>query len=179
MFPQSFLEDLKNQTNIVSVIGEVVSLKKTGGTYKGLCPFHQEKTPSFNVNPDKGFFKCFGCGAGGDVLKFVELHQKLPFPEAVRYLAARAGIQVPEAEGGPEDRAASALREALLKVHEQAAAFYTEQLASPAGAWRGGNSSSAGSVQKLLRRSATDTRLRPAATASTPISPTRRSRTKS
>ncbi|HET9371752.1 MAG TPA: DNA primase [Vicinamibacterales bacterium] len=134
LFPQSFLEDLKTQTNIVSVIGEVVSLRKTGGTYKGLCPFHQEKTPSFNVNPDKGFFKCFGCGAGGDVLKFVELHQKLPFPEAVRYLAARAGIQVPEAEGGPEDRAAAAVREALLKVHETAAAFYREQLASAAGA---------------------------------------------
>ena len=94
LFSPSFLEDLKAQTNIVSVIGEVVSLKKTGGTYKGLCPFHQEKTPSFNVNPDKGFFKCFGCGAGGDVLKFVELHQKLPFPEAVRFLAARAGIRV-------------------------------------------------------------------------------------
>ena len=86
--------------------------------------------------PDKGFFKCFGCGAGGDVVKFVELQQKLAFPEAVRYLAHRAGIQVPESQGGAEDRAAAAEREALVKLHEEAAAFFREQLASPAGAPR-------------------------------------------
>ena len=108
LFPPSFVDDLKSQTDIVSVIGEVVSLRKAGSTFKGLCPFHQEKTPSFNVNGDKGFFKCFGCGAGGDVVTFVELHQKVPFPEAVRYLAQRAGMAVPEAQGGAEDRAAAA-----------------------------------------------------------------------
>jgi DNA primase len=134
LFPQSFVDDLKAQTDIVSVIGEVVSLKKTGGTYKGLCPFHQEKTPSFNVNKDKGFFKCFGCGAGGDVLKFIELHQKLPFPDAIRYLAQRAGIQIPERESGAEDRVLVAEREALVKLHEMAAAFFKTMLASPAGA---------------------------------------------
>jgi DNA primase len=134
LFPQSFLDDLKSQVDIVSVIGDVVPLRKTGATWKGLCPFHQEKTPSFNVNGDKGFFKCFGCGVGGDVLSFVELQQKVPFPEAVRYLAQRAGLQIPESQGGPEDRAAAAEREALVKLHEQAAAFYREQLASPAGA---------------------------------------------
>src|SRR5262245_1003146 len=133
LFPQSFLDDLKAQTDIVSVIGDVVSLKKTGSTYKGLCPFHQEKTASFNVNKDKGFFKCFGCGAGGDVVKFVELQQKLSFPEAVRYLAQRAGMEIPEAPGGSEDRAAAAEREALVKLHEDAAAFYREQLVTPAG----------------------------------------------
>ena len=134
LFPQSFVDDLKAQTDIVQVIGEVVALKKTGATWKGLCPFHQEKTPSFNVNRDKGFFKCFGCGAGGDVVKFVELHDKLAFPEAVRALAQRAGITVPEREGGSEDRAASAEREALIKLHETAVAFFREQLATPAGA---------------------------------------------
>ena len=134
LFPQSFLDDLKAQTDIVAVIGDVVSLKKAGATWKGLCPFHQEKTPSFNVNKDKGFFKCFGCGAGGDVVKFVELQQKLAFPEAVRYLAQRAGIQVPESQAGTEDRAAAAEREALIKLHEQATAFFREQLDSPAGA---------------------------------------------
>ena len=66
LFRQSFLDDLKAQTDIVSVISEVTPLRKAGATWKGLCPFHQEKTPSFNVNRDKGFFKCFGCGAGGD-----------------------------------------------------------------------------------------------------------------
>jgi DNA primase len=134
LFPQSFIDDLKAQTDIVSVIGDVVPLKKTGGTWKGLCPFHQEKTPSFNVNKDKGFFKCFGCGAGGDVVKFVELHQKMPFPEAVRYLANRAGMPVPEGEGGSDDRAAAAEREALVQLHDAALAFYREQLASPSGA---------------------------------------------
>ena len=95
LFPQGFLDDLKAQSDIVSVIGEVVSLRKTGATFKGLCPFHEEKTPSFNVNGEKGFFKCFGCGAGGDVFTFVELHEKLGFPEVVRHLAARAGVQSP------------------------------------------------------------------------------------
>jgi DNA primase len=134
LFPQSFLDDLKAQTDIVAVIGDVVQLKKTGATFKGLCPFHNERTPSFNVNRDKGFFKCFGCGVGGDVVKFVELHQKASFPEAVAYLARRAGMTVPEREGGPEERALAAEREALISLHERAAAFYREQLATPAGA---------------------------------------------
>lgn len=134
LFPQAFLDDLKAQTDIVSVVGDAVALRKTGGTYKGLCPFHQEKTPSFNVNKDKGFFKCFGCGAGGDVVKFVELYQKLSFPEAVRHLAQRAGIQVPETGGGPEEREAAAERQALLSLHEQAASFFREQLETAAGA---------------------------------------------
>jgi DNA primase len=134
LFPQSFLDEIKTQTDIVSVIGDVVALRKTGSTWKGLCPFHQEKTPSFNVNKDKGFFKCFGCGAGGDVVKFVELYQKLSFPEAVRHLALRASIQLPETTSGPVDREAAAERQALLTLHEQAAAFYREQLDAPAGA---------------------------------------------
>lgn len=133
LFPQGFLDDLKAQTNIVALIGDVVPLRKAGATWKGLCPFHQERTPSFNVNADKGFFKCFGCGAGGDAVKFVELHQKLSFPEAVRYLAQRAGLTIPETPGGSEDREAAAVREALVTLHEEAAAFYQEQLASPAG----------------------------------------------
>jgi len=133
LFPQGFLDDVKAQTDIVSIIGEVVSLRKTGGTFKGLCPFHEEKTASFNVNGEKGFFKCFGCGVGGDVFSFVERHQKLSFPEVVRHLAARAGIQVPELAGGADDRAAAAEREALLTLHEQATVFYREQLDQPAG----------------------------------------------
>lgn len=133
LFPASFVDDLKAQTNIVSVIGDIVALKKTGNTWKGLCPFHTEKTPSFNVNGDKGFFKCFGCGAGGDVVKFVELYQKMSFPEAVRYLATRASMPIPEADGSPEARAVAAEREALIKLHEQAAAFFASQLASPMG----------------------------------------------
>ncbi len=134
LFPPSFIDDLKAQTDIVTVIGEVTPLKKAGATYKGLCPFHQEKTPSFNVNRDKGFFKCFGCGAGGDVVKFVEMTEKVTFPEAVRSLANRIGMAIPEAEGGSDDRVASAEREALVKLHETAAAFFKAQLAAPGGA---------------------------------------------
>lgn len=134
LFPSSFLDDIKAQTDIVSVIGEVTPLKKAGVAWKGLCPFHQEKTPSFSVNRDKGFFKCFGCGVGGDVVKFIELYQKVPFPEAVRQLAQRAGMPIPDTEGGPAERAAAAERDALLHLHEEAVAFFREHLASPAGA---------------------------------------------
>ena len=86
------------------------------------------------MNRDKNVFYCFGCSTGGDVVKFVELHQKIAFPEAVRYLARRAGMDVPETDGGPEDRAAAAEREALIKLHEAAAAFFREQLEAPGGA---------------------------------------------
>jgi DNA primase len=134
LFPQSFLDDLKSQTDIVAVVGDVVPLKKAGATWKGLCPFHQEKTPSFTVNRDKGVFHCFGCGAGGDVVSFVEMTQKVAFPEAVRFLAQRAGMPVPEPTGGPEDREAAAERDAIVKLHEEAARFYQEQLTTAAGA---------------------------------------------
>ncbi len=92
LFPANFVDDLKSHADIVQVVQERVPLKKAGVTWKGLCPFHGEKTPSFHVNGDKGFFHCFGCGVGGDVIKFVELYDKVSFPEAVRQLAARAGM---------------------------------------------------------------------------------------
>jgi DNA primase len=132
LFPQSFIDDLHLHADIVSVVGDVVSLRKTGATWKGLCPFHGEKTPSFHVNREKGFFHCFGCGVGGDVIKFVELHEKVGFTEAVRMLAGRFGLAIPETT---EDRSGvnTAEREALLRVHELAQRWFAEQLASPAG----------------------------------------------
>jgi DNA primase len=134
LFPQQFIDDLKQHADIVVVIQDYVSLKKTGATYKGLCPFHGEKTPSFHVNRDKGFFHCFGCGAGGDVFKFLELRESVSFPDAVRMLAQRFGITLPELEQTDEQRASSAERESLLKVHEAAANWFRQQLASPSGA---------------------------------------------
>jgi DNA primase len=111
-----------------------VSLKRVGRTYKGLCPFHSEKTPSFHVDPEKGFFHCFGCNAGGDVFKFLELHEKVGFGDAVRMLAQKTGMSLPEpTEGDPSARQDATLREALLKMHEVAAAYFREQLAGPAG----------------------------------------------
>jgi len=134
LFPQRFIDDLKQQADIVVVIQDYVSLKKTGANYKGLCPFHGEKTPSFQVNRDKGFFHCFGCGVGGDVLKFLELHEKIGFADAVKLLAQRFGVALPEMEQSDEQHANAAERETLLKVHEAAAAWFRQQLASNAGA---------------------------------------------
>jgi len=132
LFPQQFIDDLRLQVNILQVIQEYVPLKKMGATWKGLCPFHSEKTPSFHVNPEKGFFHCFGCGVGGNVFKFLELHEKIGFPDAVRMLAQKVGMALPErSEGGPEE--GSGVREAMLKIHEIAAAYFREMLASPAG----------------------------------------------
>ena len=133
-YPSGFIADLKMQADIVRVIQDVVPLRKAGSSYKGLCPFHNEKTPSFHVHPDKGFFHCFGCSTGGDVLKFIELYEKLSFPEAVKALAQRVGVQLPETDDHEHDRAAEAEREALVKVHELAAAYFREQLAAPSGA---------------------------------------------
>ena len=132
LFPQSFIDDLKSQTDIVQVVQAYVPLRRAGTAYVGLCPFHAEKTPSFNVHPDKGFFHCFGCGAGGDVLKFIELQERLDFPDAVRHLAQRAGLQAPEATTR-RDAAAEAEREALVGIHEAAAGFFSACLADAAG----------------------------------------------
>src|SRR5580765_3482618 len=136
LFPQQFIDDLRMQANILTVIQEYVPLKRAGTSYKGNCPFHNEKTPSFNVHPEKGFFHCFGCGVGGDVFKFLELHEKVGFQDAVKMLAQKFGVALPElapGEGGDDARRDSALREGLLKAHEIAAAYFAEQLAAPAG----------------------------------------------
>jgi DNA primase len=132
LYPQQFIEDLKHHADIVVVVGDYVSLKKSGATYKGLCPFHGEKTPSFHVNRDKGFFHCFGCGVGGDVFKFLELHDKVGFADAVKQLAGRFGMTLPELEQSDEQRAGTAERETLLKIHESAAAWFRQQLETPA-----------------------------------------------
>ena len=133
LFPSTFIDDLRTRADIVQVIQEHVSLKKAGTSYKGLCPFHGEKTPSFHVNAEKGFFHCFGCGVGGDVIKFVEMHEKIGFADAVRHLARKVGLTVPDS--GPDANEADAReRETLLKIHEVAAAYFREQLEGPAGA---------------------------------------------
>jgi DNA primase len=134
LFPQPFIDDLRLQANILQVIQEYVPLKRSGRTYKGLCPFHSEKTPSFHVDPEKGFFHCFGCSVGGDVFKFLELHEKVGFQDAVRMLAQKFGVAVPEAADGDDARRDAGLRESLLKAHEVAAAYFREQLAGTSGA---------------------------------------------
>jgi DNA primase len=117
----------------VQVVQARVPLRRAGIAWKGLCPFHGEKTPSFTVNEDRRTFKCFGCGVGGDVIKFIELYDKITFPEAVRQLANSVGLTVPEGEGSRESAAGQRDREALLKAHEVASAFFREQLQAPGG----------------------------------------------
>jgi DNA primase len=125
----SFAEKVKQQADIVRVIGEYVRLKKTGQNFTGLCPFHQEKTPSFSVHPVKQMYYCFGCHEGGDVFRFVMAMEKCEFPEAVRTIAEKCGIPIPRPrERSPEERRENQQRGALVEMHQQAAAFFARQL---------------------------------------------------
>ncbi len=125
------LQEFQDRLSIVEVIGGYVALRKTGRNFKALCPFHPEKTPSFVIYPEKQFFICYGCGAGGDVFTFVMKQEHLEFPEAVELLAQKSGLPAPRMRGGP--RGADSLAP-LLQAHECAARFYEEQLASSPGA---------------------------------------------
>ncbi len=128
-----FVEQLKSSIDIVKVIGEYVRLERKGATgrFSGLCPFHQEKTPSFSVHQQRQFYKCFGCGASGDVLKFVMEHDGLTFPETLRSLAERFGIPMPQRNEYSD--ADSRLRAALFEMHEIAADVFRENLRGPIG----------------------------------------------
>src|SRR5512139_2081951 len=108
---------------ILDLVSDYVSLKKSGRNFMGLCPFHGEKTPSFTVNPERGIFHCFGCGAGGNVIGFVMKREGMSFPEAVRFLAARRGIALPEFDDGRREE--KGLKERLLAANAAAAAVFT------------------------------------------------------
>ena len=125
----SFADRVKQQADIVRVVGEYVRLKKSGQNFTGLCPFHSEKTPSFAVHPVKQIYHCFGCGAGGDVFKFVMEMDKITFPEAIRVVAEKCGIAIPRArERTPEERQENQQRTSLVEMHREAAAFFAQQL---------------------------------------------------
>ena len=122
MVDKRLIEEIKNNTNIVEIIGEVISLQKSGRNFLGLCPFHGEKTPSFNVVEDKQFYHCFGCGRSGDVFKFIEEYQQVSFTDAVRILAERLGVQV----ASPVHHSVhhTSPHQNLYDMHEKAARFY-------------------------------------------------------
>jgi len=126
-YPPEIIDRVREATDIVTVISEHVRLKKVGRAMKGLCPFHQEKTPSFHVNPDRQIFKCFGCGAGGDVYRFLMDAEKMSFPEAIQLLAGKAGIPLPRAGWGPSEE------QSVFPVLEWAASFYQAELAGRTG----------------------------------------------
>src|SRR5215510_10744925 len=121
----NFIETVRNSADIVRVVSEYVSLRGSGNTLKGLCPFHSEKTPSFTVHRDKQFFHCFGCHAGGDVFSFVMLAEKVPFPEAVELVADKCGILLP---AGRMENPKSDVRKELFEIHERAAAYFQQML---------------------------------------------------
>lgn len=133
VFTESVISRVRESVDIVELVSGYVSLKKTGKNWVGLCPFHSEKTPSFSVNPDKQIFHCFGCGTGGDAFKFVELQEGLNFPEAVRRLADRGGITLPETRDRGQDKKSEDEKKTLLRVMAEAAEFFRSELEGPAG----------------------------------------------
>ncbi len=133
MFSEDVISRVRDSVDIVDIVSGYVSLKKTGKNYVGLCPFHAEKTPSFTVNTDKQIFHCFGCGAGGDVFKFLESQEGLNFPEALRQLAGRAGITLPESRPQAGEKKSDDERKALLAIIAEAADFFRKELEGPAG----------------------------------------------
>ncbi len=127
--PEMLVEDIRSKADIVEIISEYVSIKKAGRNFKGLCPFHPEKTPSFNVSPDKQFFHCFGCGEGGSVFHFLMKIETLTFPESVRLLASRYGVDIPRSTG--ENNYEKDEREILYKLNQTATDFFMSQLHHP------------------------------------------------
>jgi len=125
----SFADRVKTQADIVRIVGDYVRLKKSGQSFTGLCPFHSEKTPSFNVHPVRQFYYCFGCGVGGDVFSFIQAMERCEFPEAVRIVAEKSGIPVPrQRESSPHERRDTQQRSALIEMHKEAAAYFAHQL---------------------------------------------------
>ena len=131
--PEDKIEEVRRRIDIVSLIGEYVTLKKAGKNYLGLCPFHREKTPSFTVNPDKQMFYCFGCSEGGNGVSFLMKLNNLTFPEAVRQLAGKVGVVIPDRPLSREEHERSTLGEQIRRVNGLAADYFAKVLQSPAG----------------------------------------------
>ena len=129
-FDESFIEEIKNSNDIVDVVGEYVTLKRAGPSYKGLCPFHKEKTPSFSVSSERQIFHCFGCGVGGDVIRFIMNAENVSFQEAVEILAERAKIDLPQ-DNNNIDLARVKFKERLFEVNLASAKYFRDNLYSP------------------------------------------------
>ena len=134
-YPEELIEEVRTRNDIVEVISGYVRLQKKGSNYFGLCPFHNEKSPSFSVSPGKQMYYCFGCGAGGNVITFLMEYENQTFPEAVRTLAQRAGIALPEADDSKEARQADSRRAKLLEINKEAAKYFYYQLLTERGSF--------------------------------------------
>lgn len=133
-YSDELIEEIRSKNDVVDVISSYVKLKKQGSTYFGLCPFHNEKSPSFSVTPSKQMYYCFGCGEGGNVYSFIMKYENYTFVEAVKMLADRAGVALPEQENSEEERKKADLRTSLLDIQKKAAMYFHHQLKSEKGA---------------------------------------------
>ena len=132
-YPEEVIEEVRSRSDIVDVISGYVRIQKRGSNYVGLCPFHNEKTPSFSVSGQKQMYYCFGCGAGGNVFTFVMNYENYTFQEAVKVLAERAGVKLPEIEYTQEMKEKENKRTRMLELNKEAAKFFYVQLRSPHG----------------------------------------------
>lgn len=132
-YPEELIEEVRSRNDIVEVISSYVKLQRKGSSYFGLCPFHNEKSPSFSVTQQRQMYHCFGCGAGGNVITFIMEYENYTFPEAVRYLADRAGIILPEAEYSEEQKKQADMRNAILELNKLAANYFYVQLKGESG----------------------------------------------
>ncbi len=132
-YPEEIVEEVRTKNDIVDVVSGYVKLQKKGSNYFGLCPFHNEKSPSFSVSPGKQMYYCFGCGAGGNAITFLMEYENYSFPEALKVLADRAGVELPKEEMSGEARAQADLRSALLEINKLAANYFYYQLKHPQG----------------------------------------------
>lgn len=133
-YPDELVEEIREKNDIVDVVSGYVKLQKKGGSYFGLCPFHNEKSPSFSVSQSKQMYYCFGCGAGGNVITFIMEYEKFTFPESIKYLADRAGVELPEMEYSKEARERADLRNLLFEINKKAATYFYYQLKGENGA---------------------------------------------
>lgn len=132
-FLEEQIEEVRQRSDIVDIIGSFVKLKRSGSSYVGLCPFHNEKSPSFSVSPARQMYKCFGCGAGGNVITFVMEYENYSFPEAVKYLAERTGVELTQRDLTEEQKKQASLRTTLIEINTKAARYYYAKLKSPQG----------------------------------------------
>ncbi len=133
-YPEELVEEIRQRNDIVDVISNYVKLQKKGGSYFGLCPFHNEKSPSFSVSQGKQMYYCFGCGAGGNVITFIMEYEKFTFAESIKYLADRAGIELPAEDNSKEARERADLRNTLFEINKKAARYFYYQMKGENGA---------------------------------------------
>lgn len=132
-YTEEQIEEVRSKSDIVQIIGRYVNLKRTGSSYVGLCPFHSEKSPSFNVSPSRQMYKCFGCGVAGNVITFIMEYENYTFPEAMEFLAEQAGVTISKSELSPEMKREKNLRTELVQINAKAASYYYAKLKSSAG----------------------------------------------